>query len=217
MKTMTRGLALSTLALLVALATAPDAPAQTLPEGWTAVADSGGADSIDFQAMAPGWHLYPGPAALIYRPGTTVEPPFRVEMEAYRFPGGTSGYGVFVGGRSLEPETYDFFEILLDGEGRYRLGHRAGATYHEIVPWTAHASIVAPTSEEAGHNVLIVEATGDRLTVAVNGTELTSFAPPSYARFDGVVGLRVLDGANVHVTRLDVSPIEGVAEDASGR
>lgn len=212
MEAMTRRLAIPTALLTAVLAAAPDARSQPLPEGWAAVADSGDPAAVDFQAMSPGWHLHPGPAALVYRVGETVDPPFRVEMEAYRFPGEPSGYGVFVGGRGLEPATYDFFEVLLDGRGRYRLGHRAGPEYHEIVPWTAHEAIAVPTSEESGHNVLVVEARDDRFSVSVNGVDVTSFEPPAYARFDGVAGLRILEGANVHVTRLDVSPVEASTE-----
>lgn len=200
--------------LLVALFLlgAPDLRAQDAPEGWTTVTDAADADSVTFVAMAPGWHLYPGPAALVYEPTVTADEPFRVEYEAYRFPGGTSGYGIFLGGKGLEPNTYDFFEVLLDAEGRYRIGHQAPGEFHVVVPWTAHEAIAVPAAEENGHNVLVVEVTDDRFTVRVNGEEVASFEPPDYARFDGVVGLRVLGGANVHVTRLDVSSLEAAPE-----
>lgn len=190
---------------LATLMAASGAFAQSLPDGWTAVPDAGDATAVSFQTMAPGWHLDPGPAALIYEPGRTAAEPFEVELEAYLFPGDPSGYGIFLGGRGLEPDSYDFFEVLLDARGRYRLGHRAGPEYHEIVPWTAHEAIAVPDGEDAAHNVLTVEARRDRFSVYVNGTPLTSFEPPSYALFHGGVGLRTLGGVNLHVVRLDVA------------
>lgn len=205
------------LALLAGGAGADPARAQDAPEGWVTVADAADADPIRFAAMAPGWHLYPGPAALVYDPGVSADEPFRVEYEAYRFPSEPSGYGIFLGGRGLEPDTYDFFEVLLDAGGRYRVGHQAPGEFHTVVPWTAHEAIEVPTAEGNGHNVLAVEVTADRFTVWANGTELVSFDPPDYARFDGVVGLRVLEGANVHVTRLDVAPLEAAPEADAGR
>lgn len=173
------------------------------PRGWTAVADSGDTAEVRFVTMIPGWHLHPGPSALVYRPSETVEVPFRVEMEALRFPGEPSGYGIFVGGPGLGPGSYDFLEVLLDARGRYRVGRRIGAEYHEIVPWTEHETIAVPTADGPGRNVLVVEARSDRLVVTVNGVELTSFEPPSAIRFDGVVGIRALDGVNLHLSRLD--------------
>ncbi len=191
---------------LATLVGAPSAFTQSLPDGWTAVTDAGDATAVSFQTMAPGWHLDPGPAALIYEPGRSAEEPFEVELEAYRFPGDPSGYGIFLGGRGLEPDSYDFFEVLLDARGRYRLGHRAGPEYHEIVPWTAHEAIAVPDGDDAAHNVLTVEARRDRFAVSVNGALLTSFEPPAYALFHGVVGLRTLGDVNLHVVRLDVAP-----------
>lgn len=180
--------------------------AGSLPDGWTAVADSAGAGEVRFVTMAPGFHHHPGPAAMVYRSSRTVETPFRVELEAVRFSGEPAGYGVFLGGRGLEPGSYDFLEVVLDARGRYRLGRRAGSEYHPIVPWTAHEAIAVPTSNGPGRNVLILEAGSDRLVVTVNGAELTTFEPPSRGELDGAVGLRILDGVDLHVTRFDVAP-----------
>ena len=178
--------------------------AGSFPRGWTAVADAAGAGEVRFVTMTPGWHLHPGPAGVVYRPSRTAEAPFRIEMEALRFPGEPSGYGVFLGGRGLEPGSYDFLEVLLDARGRYRVGRRVGSEYHEIVPWTEHEAIAVPASDGPARNVLVVEARPDRLVASVNGIELTSIEPPS--RLDGVAGLRGLEGVDLHLSRLDVVP-----------
>lgn len=172
------------------------------PGGWTAVADSGDAPAIRFVTMAPGWHLHPGPAAFAWRPAGAVEVPFRIEMEALRFPGEPSGYGIFLGGRGIETGSREFLEVLLDARGRFRVGRRAGAGYREIVPWAAHEAIAVPTPDDPASNVLVVEARPDRLVVTVNGVEAASLEPE--VRLDGVAGLRALEGVNLHLVRLDV-------------
>ncbi|HUE96845.1 MAG TPA: hypothetical protein VMN39_09305 [Longimicrobiaceae bacterium] len=193
-------------ALAVVLATAGGAEAQSLPAGWTAVADASEAANIRFDAMAPGWHLWPGPAALIYQPDRLVEGPFRVELDAHGFTGEPSGYGVFFGTPGPDAAEHDVFEVLLDNQGRFRLGHYAGREYHPVVPWTRHEAIAVPTTGAPAQNDLVLEVSADRLAVTVNGAEVTAFEPPAYFRFDGVVGIRVQEGASVHFTRMEVSP-----------
>lgn len=201
--------AVTTLAL-ASPASSQDAP----PEGWVVQPDSGVAGDVFFVSMAPGWHLTTGPATLVYDPARVADGAFRVEAEAFRFPGEPAGYGVFLGGRGLEPATYDFFEILLDAAGRFRVAHRAGPELHVVVPWTAHDAVVPVPAEGNARNLLAVEVRPPTVTVLVNGTGVTSFEPPEYARFDGVVGLRALGDVNVHVVRLDVTPLD---EEPSGR
>lgn len=188
----------------------PGEAAPSFPRGWTAVADSADAGEVDFVTMIPGWHLHPGPAALVYRPSGALEVPFRIEMEALRFMGEPSGYGIFLGGRDLESGSYDVLEVVIDARGRYRVGRHAGAEYHEIVPWTGHEAIAVPTPGGPGRNVLAVEARPDRLVVTVNGVEVASLQPE--VRLDGIAGLRGLEGVNLHLVRLDV-----VSDGAKGR
>lgn len=181
------------------------ASAQSLPAGWRAIADQGDPAAVRLEAMAPGWHHFPGPAAVLYQPERSVDGPFRVQFEAHVFADGPAGHGIFFGAPALDDSRFEFFEVLLDGEGRYRLGHRAGAEYHEITPWTDHAAIAVPTAGQPANNLLALEVSPDRLAVIVNGQELTAFDPPEYFTLDGVVGIRVLEGASVHITQLDVS------------
>jgi hypothetical protein len=177
---------------------------QALPDGWTVVADRGDTSGINFTAMPPGWHNSPGPAAIIFQPSRTVDESFRVEMEAHNFVDGRGGFGVFFGTPGRAAADHDFFEVLLDGQGRFRLGHWAGLEYHEIAGWTRHEAIRTPTAELPAENRLRVDVSSQRFAVTANGAELISFVPPEYARFGGVLGIRLLENASVHITRLEV-------------
>lgn len=190
----------SVLTLLVA---AGNASAQSVPEGWRAVADDGRTEAVEFVTMAPGWHLNPGPAALVYEAERVTGDTFRIEYDAFFFASEPSSFGAFFGGRGLEPASYDFFEVMIDMEGRFRLGHRAGPEYHEVIPWTRHEAIAIPTADEAVLNQVVIDVSPARLAVTVNGAEVTAFEPPAYARFEGAAGIRVTEGASVHVARFE--------------
>ena len=55
-------------------------------------------------------------------------------------------------------------------------------------------------------NVIAVEARGDRVRFFVNGSEVAS-VPRSELAVDGQVGLRVNHRLNLHVSRLEVTPL----------
>ena len=196
---------------IVTLVAAGNVRAQSVPEGWSAVADDGRTEAVEFVTMAPGWHLNPGPAALVYETDRVTSDTFRIEYDAYFFQSEPSSFGAFFGGRGLEPASYDFFEVMIDMEGRFRLGHRAGPEYHEVIPWTRHDAIAIPTAAEAVLNQVVIDVSPARLVMIVNGAEVTSFEPPAYANFAGAAGIRVTDGASVHVTRFDFPPVEAAA------
>lgn len=198
-----RSARLAVMATVTVTLAAGAAGAQSIPDDWRAAADAADPSEIRVVAMEPGWHISPGPDAVIYQPTSTTDTSYRLEYDAFVFPGEPAGFGVFFGGRGLEPDSYDFFEVLLDGEGRFRMGHVAGPDYHEVVPWTPSTAIATPTADGPANNRLVVDVSAARLSVLVNDVELAAFEPPSYARFDGVAGIRVLEGTEVHVTRLE--------------
>ena len=181
--------------------------AQTdVPEGWNVTADTGEASEVEFVTMEPGWHVTTGPAALLYDPDRTApDAGFRVEATFHRFPGEASGYGIFFAGRGLEPDAYDFVEVLLDADGRVRVAHLAGPdVVHDIVPWSSHEAVATPSGEEPTRNRLVLDVAADRVALRIGSAEVISFERPEYARFDGVVGLRMLSDVDVHVSGLDL-------------
>jgi len=181
------------------------------PPGWIVRADDPAADvesALRFEAMPPGWHVTTGPAVLLYDPAATAAGSFRLEAETYRFPGDSAaGFGFFLGGSDLDCPRPDYFAFLVDRNGRFELHHRAGEAHHSVVERTAHPAVV-PWTEGTAKNVLAAEVRPDTVRFFVNGEEVAAFAREPYMEFDGVVGLRVGADVNLHVSRLEVTPLD---------
>lgn len=197
--------------LVAALFLPAVAPAQDpeRPPGWVVRPDDPAAEleTLRFVAMPPGWHVTTGPAAILYDPAAITAGSFRVEAETYRFPGDSAaGFGLFLGGHGLDGPGLDYLAFLVDREGRFEIHHRAGDEIHPIAGRLAHAAIV-PWTEGTAKNVLSVEVRPDSVRFLVNGKEVAAYERQSYMVFDGTVGLRVGSGVNLHVTRLDVTPL----------
>lgn len=205
--------------LVAALLLPAVSPAQDLdrPAGWVVREDDSAADvdtTLRFVAMPPGWHVTTGPPVILYDPGATAAGSFRVEAETYRFPGDSAaGFGFFMGGRDLDGPEVDYVAFLVDRDGRFELHHRGGDEIHPIAQRVAHPAIV-PWTEGTARNVLSAEVRPDSVRFLVNGEEVAGYERQSYMDFDGIVGLRVGGGVNLHVTRLDVTPLEASGEGA---
>jgi hypothetical protein len=202
---------LSFLAVLL-LATAATLSAQDpqSPAGWIVKPDDPVADmepGLEFAAMPPGWHVTTGPAVILYDPALVASGSFRVEAETYRFPGkSASGFGFFLGGRDLEGVAPSYFAFLIDRDGRFELHHRAGDTVHIVSERGVHPAVV-PWTEGTADNVLTAEVRPDSIRFLVNDQQIAIYAREPYMDFDGNVGLRVGGDVDLHVTRLDVTPL----------
>lgn len=205
------------LLALAALVSAP-AAAQDLqrPSDWKVRFDDPGASEADlemFVEMPPGWHITTGPAAIFWNPANSASGDFRVEMEVFLFDPGRrrEAFGIFVGGRNLEDPAQEYTYFLLRNGGEYIIKRREGTEAPTVRPWTGHAAVGAfsdrPQGESSVSNVLAVEARGDTVHFLVNGEEVASL-PRSEVPVDGVYGIRVNHALNLHVSRLEVSPLD---------
>lgn len=186
------------------------------PEGWVVRTDRGGpaaAEGVQLMEMPPGWHVTTGPAAILYHPGKAAEGTYRLEAETYLFDPGQrrEGYGIFFGGRNLDSEAQTYTYFLLRRDGRCLVKRRDGPETTVVQDWMEHPAIVGwdDRPDEAGQakNVLAVEVGETGVAFLVNGMEVHRM-PREGLPTDGVVGLRVNHSLNLHVTRLDVSPLE---------
>ena len=183
------------------------------PPGWKWVTDSDAriVTTLDppegawlFGTMAPGWHITTRPGAIMFEPTHASRGRFVLESESFLFPGtSTAGFGVFVGGADLEAKgRYVAFLIRRDGSvavesvdsGRVTLLH----------PWTKAPAVLPGTPGGDVRNVLRVEAEAAAVTFLVNGQKVAE-VPRDGNRFDGIVGLRVGENLNLHVTNLDLT------------
>jgi len=208
-----------TVLLLAVLACAPLTAQEsklTIPDTWKVRPDRGTAtlveealggpsrsDSVYLVTMPPGWHITTGPALITWDPAWQAAGTYRVELEAFLFPGERQeGYGLFLGGKDLEGPNQTYVYVLLRKNGQLLVKRRDGAETATLVDWMPHPAIV-PQTEGTAKNVLAVDVGADSLRVSVNGEPVTAVARKGLPT-DGQVGLRVNHALNLHVTRVEV-------------
>ena len=203
----------ATLATAVVLSTVMASAQQfPAPAGWKWVTDApatlaGGLDPAEghwlFGTMAPGWHITTRPGVLLFEPSYTARARFALESESFLFPGTSpAGFGLFVGGANLDGRPrYVAFLIRRDGSAAVQMMDAGQTT--TLYPWTASAAIVRGHEKDAVKNVIRLEGEAARVAFLVNGQKIADI--PRDARFDGVVGLRIGDQLNLHVTNVDLT------------
>jgi hypothetical protein len=214
---MTRLVSVTMLAALtIPLATlATPLAAQDLerPADWKVRFDRAGSTEADlemFVEMPPGWHITTGPSGIFWDPAQTASGEFRIEMEVFLFDPGRrrEAFGIFFAGNDLEGEGQAYTYFLIRNGCEFIVKRRTGAEAPTIQPWTGHEAILsyADRGEDASvKNVLAVESGAEQVRFFVNGEEVASVARADVAT-DGIVGIRVNHGLNLHVSRLEVMP-----------
>jgi hypothetical protein len=192
-----------------------------VPEGWAIRFDAPhadhprdhaptvGADStadVFFVNMTPGWHVTTGPAGVFYHPASTASGTYRAESMIHLFDPSArrEAFGLLVGGQDLDGDAprYDYFVIRQGGE--FLIKRRDGDSTSTLVPWTAHDAIVSyHEGDGAVANTLAVEVGEAEVAFSVNGAEVARL-PRAEVRTDGVVGLRINHGLNLHVETFGV-------------
>ena len=205
MRTMIIAFALAAFALPLAAQEGAD----EFPAGWELRLDRAGDPSeVKFTTMPPGWHITTGPAGILYNPATTASGEYRVESVIHLFDPGQrqrEAFGIFFGGTDLKADNHAYMYFLIRNDGSYLIKHRAGADTHVISEWTQHESIVRHAGgDDTVKNTLAVEVGADAVDFYINGQKVTEL-PKGEMNVDGVVGLRVNHGLNLHVSELNVS------------
>lgn len=120
------------------------------------------------------------------------------------------GFGFFVGGRSLEGPDQIWVGFLMRDGGEVLVTLRRGARTETLHGWSPHPSVLSyvdrPAEASTARNVLVMDAREDDVRFVVNDREVLSMDRKALPPLDGVVGLRVGEGVNLHVSRLDVLP-----------
>ena len=192
---------------------------QTVPPNWSFRADRSdeeyvvGADStadIFFVTMTPGWHVTSGPAGIYYHPASTAAGDFTATTEIFLFDPGSrrEAFGLFVGGQDLDGSDQAYTYFLIRQGGEYLIKERTGDETRVISNWTAHPAILSHTGgpDDTALNKLSVQASGDEVEFMVNDQSVATL-PRADVMTDGIVGLRVNHGLNLHISDLQV--VEG--------
>lgn len=203
----------SALAALPAVAQDDDAPALAFPDGWEVRFDHEGAnrDDLYMVAMPPGIHVTTGPATIAWHPDSVATGDFHIESETFLFDpqGRREAFGFFIGGSDLRGPNQRYTYFLLREGGQFLVKTRSGSETAVVQDWTAHPAIVSfstrPEGAGTAKNVLGLVAYGDELRFSVNGELVWSGSRDGLAT-EGVFGLRVNHGLNLHVTTIMAHP-----------
>jgi len=203
---------------LLASALATPAAAQELefprPASWSVYPDSAAGDAaseIYFVEMPPGWHITTGPPAAFWDASNEATGMFRAEMEVYLFDpsGRQEPFGILIGGRALGEWDQDYLSFVVREGGEYAVGRRVGSNTQTLIGWTAHPAILSwserSENEVTVRNILAVEVREDQVGFVVNGREVVTLVRRALRPLDGIVGIRVGEGLDVHVSRLEIS------------
>ena len=182
------------------------------PADWVVRQDDPSGQTIYFVKMPPGWHITTGPGSILYHPDRKASGRYRVEAEIFLFPGKSKGgHGVFYGGQRLDDQAEGptYWTWLLYRDGSLENGHYVKGTYSGGSKGEKHPAVVPSSQEKAVKNVLAIEIDGNTVRLLVNGQQVaaTTNESPQTGSWDGTVGLRVDPDVNLHVTRLDVTPL----------
>ena len=183
------------------------------PEGWEVRFDREGSSMEDFsfEVMVPGMHINTGPAMIAYHPDSVVTGDFRIESETFLFDPGRrrEAFGFFVGGSDLQGPNQRYTYFLVREGGEFLVKTRSGSETGLVQDWTAHPAVASyagkPADAITAKNVLVLEAEGDELRFSINGEQVWSGSRQGLET-DGIFGLRVNHGLNLHVTTIMRSP-----------
>lgn len=185
------------------------------PEGWQVRFDRSGMSEDDletFVEMPPGWHVTSGPAAVYWGAEMNARGDYRLEMEVFLFDPGErrEAFGIFVGGQAMDGDDIEYSYFLIRNGGEFVVKRRKGSEAPTVVPWTLHDAVLSFADREEGgatiKNVLALEAGADVVRLLVNEQEVARLSRDELPA-DGVYGFRVNHGLNLHVSKLEASPL----------
>lgn len=208
------------LAMLLAASAAgcvrePQGPPEVplMPGGYRVRLDRDRIDPGQFvTAETPdGIRVTTGPGGIAWRPQDTVSVgDFHAEASftlvgapvAYR-----EGYGIFVGGRSLDGPSPRYLYLMVRATGEYTVKRRVGEATETLVDWLPHASVLPVAADgDTPVNVLGIEASRGETRFLVNGT-VAFRMPLSEAEPYGVAGLKVNHRLDLVLGKWSVGPL----------
>jgi len=204
------------LTVIVSSAPLPAFQLQT-PADWkwrtdtpTTVRDSDkdlSADQWFYVAMPPGWHITTKPGVVVYHPGHAGTAQFRLQSQAFLFPGTSQEeYGIFIGGRDLDQGSaapaYTAFVARRDG--RIAVLKREGSATTALIDWRINDGAVAHTGDGTATNIFKVDVLAAEVVFSMNDTEVAR-VPRAQVTTDGVFGLRAGADMNLHVSTFDAT------------
>jgi hypothetical protein len=178
-----------------------------LPAGWSGRTDRPNQKLEDakFVTMGSGYHVTSGPAAIYWNDKSITKGPYTATatFRQTKKPEHPEAYGLIFGGNKLDTPEQTYFYLLVRGDGKVLLNHRAGADVHKIMDWTEVAATKKEDASGVATNTISIDATkSDSTRLLVNGVKVA--AVPGMQ--NGVVGLRVNHNLDVHINDFKITP-----------
>lgn len=172
----------------------------TLPAGWSARKDRPTAPDAKVELSGKGLHVTSGAAAIYWNEQHKSMVPFKASASftQLKAPSHPEGYGLFFMGSKLETPEQSYAYLLVRGDGKFMVKHRAGAEVHTVMDWTDNAAVHKADAAGRATNVLSVVAGADSTRLMVNGVQVSAIGA-GYGKADGYVGLRVNHNLDVQI------------------
>ena len=186
------------------------AAAPALPQGWSMRLDRENVPAQPkFAAMGDGFHITSGPAAIYYQPAQSMKGDFRVTatFTQTKAPTHPEAYGLFVGGKNLDKADQEYGYLIIRGDGKYAIKHRAGAEVHTVTDWTEFPKLNKQDANGKATNTLAIDVSGEHVKMLINGEEVKRWEK-AYWQGQGQLGLRVNHNLDVHVSNFKVEPLK---------
>jgi hypothetical protein len=186
------------------------AAAPAVPPGWTLRLDKSDAPAPPkFFPAGDGLHVTSGPAAIYYQPAQHMKGDFRISatFTQTRSPKHPEAVGLFIGGKNLDNAAQEYGYLIVRGDGKYAVKHRAGDEVHIIQDWTEHSGVKKQDAAGKATNTLAIEAIGAKVRMLVNGAEVQSFERRNFFPTSGLLGMRINHELDVHISDFKVEPI----------
>ena len=182
----------------------------TLPAGWVARLDRANAklEDLAFAAMGDGYHVTTGPSTILYDTAARATGHYTVAatFTQTKAPTHPEGYGIFLDGGDLAGPGQNYAYLLVRGDGKFIVLHRAGAEVHRIMEWTEHPAVVKADAQGRATNTLAASVAADSVRFLVNGRSVFAIARDHWPDADGMYGLRVNHNLDVHVANFRMTP-----------
>ena len=177
-----------------------------LPAGWSARKDKPAAPDAKVELMGKTVHVVSGAAAIYWMEKQKASVPFTASatFTQTKAPTHPEAYGMFYMGSKLEGADQSYAYLLVRGDGKFMVKHRAGAELHTIMDWTENAAVHKQDAAGKATNMLSVAASADTTRLMVNGVQVAAIGG-AYAKADGHVGLRVNHNLDVEISDFTVS------------
>ena len=208
----------ATFALILAVCSAAPAFAQEkaaapkLPDGWNTRFDRANADpaKLTFATMGSGLHATTGPSGIFWKDEhADLKGSYRISatFNQTKAPAHPEAYGLFIGGKNLNTDNQEYGYVVIRGDGKYLIKHRAGAEVHTIQDWTDLPALKKQDEAGKATNTVAFEVSDGFVKALINGEEVKRWEE-KYWPGAGTAGLRVNHGLDVHISDFKVTPIK---------